>query len=190
MERDGIEAMDKEQKKPEEKEEKEVQQELADIEQEEMEDGEGALIEELAQTKKMYEESVDQMKRLAAEYDNFRKRSIKERSQLKLDTLADTVLAILPVVDNLQRALDNAQGDESPLAMGVQMVMRQLQDTLSKLGVQEIESVGTQFDPALHNAVMHIEDEKKGDNVIVEELQKGYMVEDKVIRHSMVKVAN
>lgn len=146
--------------------------------------------EKLTQAEQLYEQTVDQMKRLAAEYDNFRKRSIKERSQIKLDTLADTVEALLPVADNLQRALDNAGDDESPLATGVQMVMRQLQETFTKLGVEEIEGVGAQFDPEVHNAVMHVDDETLGENVIVEELQKGYRVENKVIRHSMVKVAN
>ena len=185
--------MEKEQKAPEEIEERMDQ--VPEEHTEAPDEGTGEpeknpIQEELEQTKKLYEETVDQMKRIAAEYDNFRKRSIKERSQLKLDTLADTVNTLLPVVDNLGRALENAQGDESPLATGVQMVMRQLQEALAKLGVEEIEGVGAQFDPELHNAVMHVEDEEAGDNVIVEELQKGYKIEDKVIRHSMVKVAN
>lgn len=183
--------MEKEQKAPEELEEIVDQTEELDEENAEVaEVADDASGNELEQTKKLYEEAVDQMKRIAAEYDNFRKRSIKERSQLKLDTLADTVEALLPVVDNLERALENAQGDESPLATGVQMVMRQLQEALAKLGVEPIEAVGAQFDPELHNAVMHVDDEEAGDNVIVEELQKGYKVEDKIIRHSMVKVAN
>ncbi len=131
----------------------------------------------------------DRYLRLAAEYDNYRKRSSKERENIYQDVRADTVTKFLPVYDNLARALGQATCDEA-YRKGVEMIMSQLQDILNRLGVTEIEALGQKFDPALHNAVMHEEDETKGEGEIVQELQKGFKMGDKVIRFAMVKVAN
>lgn len=131
----------------------------------------------------------DRYLRLAAEYDNYRKRSAKERESIYQDVRADTVTKFLPVYDNLARALGQETCDEA-YRKGVEMIMTQLKDILSRMGVTEIEALGQKFDPALHNAVMHEEDESKGEGEIVQELQKGFRMGDKVIRFAMVKVAN
>ena len=131
----------------------------------------------------------DKYLRLAAEYDNFRKRSQKEREGLFNDVLCDTVKKILPVYDNLARALAQECTDEA-FKKGVEMTMKQLEDILGKMGVTAIPALGEKFDPALHNAVMHIEDENFGENEIVDEFEKGFRLGDKVIRFSMVRVAN
>ena len=131
----------------------------------------------------------DRYLRLAAEYDNYRKRSQRERDSIFNDVRSDTVTKFLPVYDNLVRALEQSTADEA-YRKGVEMIMTQFKDILSRLGVTEIESVGKTFDPALHNAVMHDTDESQGENVIVQELQKGFKMGDKVIRFAMVKVVN
>jgi molecular chaperone GrpE len=127
--------------------------------------------------------------RLYAEYDNYRKRSQKEREGLYNSVRADTILQILPVYDNLERALSHQTTDEA-FYKGIEMTMTQLNGIFEKLGVKPIEAVGQKFDANLHNAVMHIEDDNYGENEIVEEFQKGFILGDKVIRFSMVKVAN
>ena len=127
--------------------------------------------------------------RLLAEFDNYKKRSAKERENIYGDARVDTVTKFLPVYDNLERALKAETADES-FKKGVEMTFNQLMDVFKKLGVEEIESVGETFDPNFHNAVMHVEDEEKGENEIVEEFQKGFRIGEKVIRFSMVKVAN
>ena len=131
----------------------------------------------------------DRYLRLSAEYDNYRKRSQRERDSIFNDVRSDTVTKFLPVYDNLVRALEQSTADEA-YRKGVEMIMTQFKDILGRLGVTEIESVGQTFDPALHNAVMHDVDEEQGENVIVQELQKGFKMGDKVIRFAMVKVAN
>ena len=131
----------------------------------------------------------DRYLRLLAEYDNYRKRSAKERESIYTDVRADTVTKFLPVYDNLARALEQATSDEA-YRKGVEMIMSQLKDILSRMGVTEIESIGQKFDPSLHNAVMHEHDETKGEGEIVQELQKGFKMGDKVIRFAMVKVVN
>ena len=131
----------------------------------------------------------DRYLRLMAEYDNFRKRSAKEREAIYTDVRVDTVGKFLPVYDNLQRALATATADEA-YKKGVEMTFNQLCEVFKKMGVEEIEAVGKTFDPNFHNAVMHVDDEEKGENEIVEEFQKGFKVGEKVIRFSMVKVAN
>lgn len=131
----------------------------------------------------------DRYLRLAAEYDNYRKRSQRERDSIFNDVRSDTVTKFLPVYDNLVRALEQSTADEA-YRKGVEMIMTQFKDILSRLGVTEIESVGKTFDPALHNAVMHDTDESQGENIIVQELQKGFKMGDKVIRFAMVKVVN
>ena len=131
----------------------------------------------------------DKFLRLAAEYENFRRRSQKEKEALYGDIKADTVTKFLPVYDNLERALKQGTEDEA-YRRGVEMIMTQFCSTLEKLGVTPIECLGEKFDPALHNAVMHVDDEEKGENEIVEVFQKGFKLGDKVIRFAMVKVAN
>lgn len=132
----------------------------------------------------------DKYIRLAAEYDNFRKRSQKERENIYGDVRADTVLKFLPVYDNLERAISQTTEDEA-YAKGVEMIMTQFKEVLAKIGVSEIPAApGTEFDPSVHNAVMHEEREDLGENVVAEEFQKGFRLGDKVIRFSTVKVAN
>ena len=131
----------------------------------------------------------DQFLRLAAEYDNFRKRSQKEKNESYANAKADAVLAFLPVYDNLERALAAPCTDEA-YAKGVEMTMNQLKTVLEKLGVTAIEAKGQPFDPNLHNAVMHVEDETVGENTVVEVFQTGFRMGEKVVRFAMVKVAN
>lgn len=135
---------------------------------------------------------LDKMQRLAAEFDNFRKRTQKEKERLYIDAVSDVVGKFLPVVDNLERAIKAAEQEESQgLKEGVNLVFRQIVDVLEKLDVKPIQAVGTCFNPEIHNAVMHIEDETMDCNIVVEEFQKGYIYKDEiVIRYSMVKVAN
>ena len=134
-------------------------------------------------------EQEDKYMRLLAEYDNYRKRSQKEKETAWTTAKADTAKEFLPVYDNLERALKQETADEA-YAKGVQMIMTQFKTTLEKLGIQEIPALGETFDPNLHNAVMHIEDENLGENVVAEVFQTGFQTGDKIIRHAMVKVAN
>jgi len=131
----------------------------------------------------------DKYKRSLADFDNFRRRTVKEKANMYDDGVRATVEKILPVLDNFERAA-MAANEESSLKQGVEMVLKQFIDILSAIGVSEIEAQDKQFDPNLHLAVMHIEDENYGENTIVEVLQKGYMYKEKVIRYSTVKVAN
>ena len=131
----------------------------------------------------------DRYLRVCAEYDNFRRRSQKEKDSLYGDVKAAAVTQFLPVYDNLERALKQGTEDEA-YRKGVEMIMTQFNTTLEKLGVTPIECLGEKFDPTLHNAVMHVDDEEKGENEIVEVFQKGFKLGDKVIRFAMVKVAN
>ena len=131
----------------------------------------------------------DRYLRICAEYDNFRRRSQKEKDGLYGDIKADTIQKFLPVYDNLERALKQGTEDEA-YRKGEEMIMTQFESTLEKLGVSVIESLGQTFDPTLHNAVMHVDDEEKGDNEIVEVFQQGFKLGEKVIRFAMVKVAN
>ena len=127
--------------------------------------------------------------RLAAEYDNFRKRSARERDSIYADVKADTIGRLLPVFDNLQRALQNPTADEA-FRKGVEMTLNQFLDVLKAMGVTPIDAVGQTFDPTMHNAVMHTEDPERGEQEIVQEFQKGFKMGDRVIRFSMVQVAN
>ena len=131
----------------------------------------------------------DKYLRLAAEYDNFRRRSQKEKDNLYGEIRSAAVQQFLPVYDNLERALKQGTEDEA-YRKGVEMIMAQFNATLEKLGVTKIESLGKTFDPKLHNAVMHVDDESLGENVIVDVFQEGFMIGEKVIRFAMVKVAN
>lgn len=132
----------------------------------------------------------DRYLRLLAEYDNFKKRTVREKEAIYIDSAADTISQLLPVMDNLQRALDSFTDKENDFYKGFEMVYKQTQEIFTKMGVSEIKALGEEFNPELHNAVMHIEDENVTENTIVEEFQKGYTYKEKVIRYSMVKVAN
>ena len=147
------------------------------------------LLEELEKLRKQMDEKEEQYLRLAAEYDNFRKRSQKEKDGIYQGAKSDAVAAFLPVYDNLERALKQETADEA-YKKGVEMTMTGLKEILSKLGVEEIPALGETFDPALHNAVMHVEDENAGENTVVDVFQAGFKLGEKVIRFAMVKVAN
>ena len=144
---------------------------------------------ELEQAKTALAAQEDKYLRLAAEYDNYRKRTAKEKEALWTDIKADTAAAFLPVYDNLERAVNQPTADEA-YKKGVEMTMNQLKEVFSKLGIEEIPALGETFDPNLHNAVMHIDDENFGENTIAEVFQAGFRCGEKVIRFSMVKVAN
>ena len=134
-------------------------------------------------------EKDDKYLRLAAEYDNFRRRTQKEKDNRYNDGKTDTLIKFLPVYDNLVRALNTPTEDEA-YRKGVEMIMTQFESTMEKLGIEKIESLGKTFDPAVHNAVMHVDDEEKGENEVVEVFQEGFKIGDKVVRFAMVKVAN
>ena len=136
------------------------------------------------------EELTDQVKRQMAEFDNFRKRTEREKSQM-FDLGAKSVIEkILPVIDNFERGLAQAKDPSDPFVDGMEKVYKSMLQELESIGVKPIEAEGKEFDPNLHNAVMHVEDESLGDNIVAQELQKGYTYHDSVVRHSMVKVAN
>ena len=138
------------------------------------------------------EELTDRVRRQMAEFDNFRKRTEKEKTQMFETGAKSIVEKILPVVDNFERGLAAVTEEEkgSPFVEGMEKIYKQMMTVLEEAGVKPIEAVGQEFDPNLHNAVMHIEDEEFGENIIAEEFQKGYTYRDSVVRHSMVKVAN
>ena len=138
------------------------------------------------------EELTDRLTRQMAEFDNFRKRTDKEKSQMYEIGAKDIIEKILPVVDNFERGIAAVPEEEksNPFAEGMEKIYKQLMTTLEEIGVKPIEAVGQEFDPDFHNAVMHVEDEEVGENIITEEFQKGYLYRDSVVRHSMVKVAN
>lgn len=168
------------------------------------ENGEEAIAEEEAKERKFFgkkkekkdkkdekiEELTDKVKRQMAEFDNYRKRTEKEKASMYIVGVKDIVEKILPVVDNFERGLAMAEGSEDPFVEGMEKIYKQLMTTLDEMGVKPIEAVGQEFNPDFHNAVMHVEDEEAGENVVVEEFQKGYLYKDHVVRHSMVKVAN
>lgn len=138
------------------------------------------------------EELTDRVKRQMAEFENFRKRTEKEKSSMYEMGARDIIERILPVIDNFERGLAVIPEDkkEDPIAEGMEKIYRQIQKVFEEAGVKPIEAAGKEFDPNFHNAVMHVEDESLGENIVAEELQKGYMYRDSVVRHSMVKVAN
>ena len=139
---------------------------------------------------KQLESVKDQFVRLTAEYDNYRKRTAKEKDSLYQDAKADTIKEFLAVYDNLERAVATEGDEDSPHKKGLEMIFHQYQEILKKLGVTEIEAQGQTFDPERHNAVMHIDDENFGENVVSQVFQAGFMLGDKVIRHAIVQVAN
>ncbi len=168
---------DSEKAKDKKKKQKKLESEIAAKEKE---------IEEL---KAKLEESEDKYLRILAEYDNFRKRSVKEKESIYQDSVADALKNLLPVLDTLERAAA-AEGDATSLHTGIELTLKAFLDALAKLGVGEIDCLGKEFDPNTQQAVFHIEDDSYGENEVVEVLMKGYEKDGKVIRHPMVKVAN
>ena len=146
------------------------------------------LKEELEAKEKEIAELNDKYLRLYAEYDNFRRRSSKERESIYFDAKSDTLKNILPILDNMERATAFSEADK--ILEGMNLILKSFNEVLAKLDVCEIEALGKTFDPNIHYAVMHVEDESYGENEVVEVLQKGYICGDKVIRYAMVKVAN
>ena len=145
----------------------------------------------LAESVAALAEANDKYMRVCAEYDNFRKRSTKEREGVYADAYIDALTQILPILDNLERAAQYSGDDaDHPLAKGLELTLKSFKEAMEKMGVCEIEALGKQFDPNVHNAVMHIDDENYGESEVVEVFAKGYVRGDKVLRHSMVKVAN
>ena len=169
-----------------------VKEEKEETAQEEKKDKKFWKKEKKDKTAELVEELTDKVKRQMAEFENFRKRSEKEKAGMFEMGAKSVIEQILPVIDNFERGLA-AVPEESkadPFVEGMEKIYRQFMDTMDKLNVKPIEAVGTEFNPDFHNAVMHVEDEEAGENVVVEEFQKGYLYKDQVVRHSMVKVAN
>ncbi len=144
---------------------------------------------ELLKTKQELEETTDRFKRIMAEFENFKKRSSKERDMLYNSLVADIIASFLPVQDNLEKAIKSKTEDES-FKQGIELVTKQISDIFKKFGVEEIETCGKPFDPELHEAVSNVQDDTLGEKIIKEEFRKGYKIGTKVIRHAMVVVAN
>ena len=172
--------MNEEKKQTEEVENKETNEEIKQEDKKEV-------IEE-KKTNEL-DELNDRYKRLFAEFENYKKRTQKESLSKRAEITADVVISILPVVDNLEKAVE-VKIENNSYQEGIKLILRQLSDVLKKFGMEEIETVGKQFDPELHEAVSHIEDKEKGINEIVSECRKGYKIGTKVVRHAMVVVAN
>lgn len=163
----------------------EVEETTQAVEENETSETEAKLVEAEAKAA----EYLDRWQRLMAEFDNYRKRSEKEKADSQDYAISNTIVELLPVIDNFERAL-KVESTDKALFAGVEMIYKQMMGLLEKLHVTPIEAVGKEFDPNLHNAIMHIEDEAFGENTVAEELQKGYLYKEKVIRYSLVKVAN
>ncbi len=172
---------------------KETLQEEIPVTEETTETEAEAAVEEKSPEELLHEEleaSKDKHLRLLAEFDNFKKRTAKEREDLYAMSVCDTIEKLLPVKDNLERAVMAAESSEGNLAEGVKMIVKQFDDVFTELGVEPIKTVGEVFDPELHNAVMHEENPDFGENTVSEELMRGYTCKGKVVRYAMVKVAN
>lgn len=199
-EEETVEAPEKAEEKSEEKSEEETAHDGEEAEKESEDAGEEPdmlfgnrkLKKELEKKDELIKEQNDKYLRLMAEFDNYRKRTEKEKSGMYAMGAKDVIEKILPVVDNFERgfSLVAEEDAEDPFTEGMQKIYKQLMTTLTDLGVTPIEAVGKEFDPNLHNAVMHVDDESVGENIVVQEFQKGYMYKDSVVRHSMVQVAN
>ncbi len=170
----------------------EEEQEVETAEEQTVEETEEVTEENVPKGDKKAQEINDKLMRTIAEFDNFRKRSEKEKSAMFEIGAKAIIEKILPVLDNFERGLDSISEEEkgSAFAQGIEQIYKQFVTVLDDAGVKVIETVGKEFDPNLHNAVMHVEDDSLGENIIAEEFQKGYMYKDSVVRHSMVKVAN
>lgn len=146
---------------------------------------------ELEAAKELAEGNKEKYTRLLSEFDNMRARNEKESAEMSDKGAMEALEKILPVIDNLERALDTIEEDnKTPFQEGIEKIYRQLMDTLEEIGVKPMNAAGTEFDPNYHNAVIHEEDENQGENLVVEEMQKGYMYKEQVLRHAMVKVVN
>lgn len=164
----------------------EATEEVAEVKEESKKEKKSKKAEkEIAELNEKLSVAEDKFLRLAAEYDNYRKRTAKEKSEAYADAYCDAVKAILPLADSLDKALEFSPDDE-----GIKALSKLLTDILSKIGVSAIESDGKEFDPNLHNAIMHEDDESMGENLVSQTFQKGYVLGEKVIRHAMVKVVN
>ncbi len=148
------------------------------------------VLEETSEERDELAECKEQLLRTLAEYDNYRKRTAKEKEALRKECIADSVESFLPVIDNLHRAKESLASQEGVDTQGVELVLKQFEEIMASLGVEEIIAEGQEFDPNLHNAVMHVEDENLGENMVAEVFSKGYRIGDRVIRHCVVKVAN
>ncbi len=171
-------------------EKKEVREEIKEETKKSEEDKYEKQIEEL---NARVSETQDRFQRTLAEFDNFRKRTMKEKASMYDDGVRDTIEKLLPLFDNLERAIGAVEGkidENDPLFKGVKLTEKQLKEILASIGVEEIKALGEKFDPNLHAAVAHVDDESYGENEVIIDMQKGYKYKDKVIRHSMVKVAN
>jgi molecular chaperone GrpE len=193
--REELEEAEIEQEEGEEQEEKEEKEEAEEDSQEKPEEKSKGLFKKKEKKDKkdiQIEELTDRLKRNMAEFDNYRKRTEKEKAQMYEIGARDVIEKILPIVDNFERgfAAVSEEEKESPFVQGMDKVYKQLMTTLEEIGVKPIEAVGNEFDPNLHNAVMHAEDEEYGENIVSDEFQKGYTYRDTVVRHSMVKVVN
>lgn len=144
---------------------------------------------ELSKTEQELEETVDRLKRVMAEFENYKKRNTKERELLYNSLLADIISSFLPVLDNLEKAA-TAQTEDENMKQGIELLVKQVQDVFKKFGVETIETVGKSFDPEIHEAVSSVQDETLGEKIVKEEFRKGYKIGTKVIRHAMVIVAN
>ena len=173
--------MNEEGKKQKDIEKKDTEEEIK-VEEKEVQKNEKDISNEL-------DELTDRYKRLFAEFENYKKRTQKESLNKRAEITADVVTSILPVVDNLEKAVE-VKIENNSYQEGIKLILRQLSDVLKKFGMEEIETIGQQFDPELHEAVSHIEDDSKGVNEIVQECRKGYKIGTKVVRHAMVVVAN
>ena len=175
----------------------ETEEELAENKEEtdvKIEDstGENDMKKKLKQKENEVNEYVEKLQRTMAEFDNFRKRTAREKTTMYENGAKETLDKLLPIVDNFERALGSVDEDhkESPFVQGIELIFKQLISTLSDIGVEEIKAEGKEFDPNFHHAVTHAEDDSLGENVVAEVFQKGYMYNDSVLRHSMVKVVN
>ena len=199
--------MSEENKQPLEQEKVTETPEAAPVEQEEAQEGEKAekkakkkkekgitftreQVEQMELAVKQLETTKDQFTRLSAEYDNYRKRTTKEKDNIYQDAKADTVKAFLEVYDNLERAAATEGGEDSPHKKGLEMIFQQYKTILEKLGVTEIEAKGQPFDPEKMNAVMHVDDENLGENEVAQVFQAGFQMGEKIIRYAIVQVAN
>lgn len=148
-------------------------------------------LEKLQQKTAEVQEYLDRLQRLAAEFDNYKKRTAKEKEMIYKDAVGDIISGLLPLLDNFERAISSCTGkDSNGVIEGIKMLEKQFKETIQKYGVSEIEALNNKFDPELHEAVIHVQDENYGDGIVIEELRKGYKYGDKVLRYSMVKVAN
>lgn len=191
--KEAQEEMEEEVKETAEAEETEAAEETSESEENTADEAAEEVLEESAEEADgKLQEAVERYQRLFAEFDNFRKRTDKEKAARYDMGAKDVIEKILPVLDNFELALKNVPDDKeaSAFAEGMEMIHKQFVKVLEDLGVTPIEAVGKEFDPAFHNAVMHVDDEEAGDNIVVEEFQKGYMYKEHVVRYSMVKVAN